>query len=407
MQFPALKLLWSPGHVLLNGHEWAHRTVVPIPKVGLRIGGQGDVRAQGVLQDHCLIGPRVINETHWPAVSAGPEQLLLSHHKAFSLVNGRPRKEAWLSHRDLVELPGGLLFRVLEREDIEVSSNALETAIAAAPNDPVLFHVWRDFLLDMGDPLGERIAKAKAGEQLDDARWLDSFAPLYEMGRLQIEWSNGLAVRAVLRDTESGFESLERALILLFSLRVMRFLRELVLDVSSDKHTIADGLLALRAVALPTTLKSVGLGDVSEADRPVAELALALDLKRHGPFPLALDLGFFRDAQVEVLARGPKLPHAIGDRINVGPHLELVRRPAALSASSSEDDVCTRSSSHDPEDYARYSILRDGPRYLLTRPRSLGDRPKANGYAVDDFPLRDGDTIELGDSLTVRFTLLR
>src|SRR6185295_17864119 len=149
----------------------------------------------------------------------------------------------------LVELPRGTLLRVLERDDVEARSETLEAAMEAKPEDDEVVHVWSDFLLDQGDPLGERLAKARAGLAVEDAQWLDALAPHYEMGRLEVAWKNGLAQRAVLRDTESGFASLQQALEQLLSLRVMRFLRELVVDVSSDRLTVKDGLLALQAVA--------------------------------------------------------------------------------------------------------------------------------------------------------------
>src|SRR5690242_3994425 len=113
MRFPALKLLGSPGHVLAYGHAWRVGEALPIPRAGLSFGGSGDVRAVGLNAAHCTLD--------------GRQRLRHPHHAGdFTLVNGRPRHEAALGHRDLVELPRGTLLRLLEREDVEARSPTLE-----------------------------------------------------------------------------------------------------------------------------------------------------------------------------------------------------------------------------------------------------------------------------------------
>jgi hypothetical protein len=364
LEFPALKLLWSPGHVLVHGHKWPVGETVPIPKSGLSFGGEGDVRAMGMIQPQCTLDA----------------QLMLQHKPGkYSVINGKappvmgfdamPMK---LEHRDLFELAGGTLLRVLRREDVEVRSPTLEGAMEAAPDDAELLHVWCDFLLDHGDPLGERIAKARAGQYLDDdAQWLDAMAAHYEMARLDVTWKNGLAERVVLRETEIGFTSLKSALEQLLSLRVMRFLRELVVDVSSDQLLVKDGLFALGSVALPSTLKSLSLGDVPATYRDPSESALA---RFHRP----VAVGYYRGAQLEVVA-STLAEHKPGDRLEVN------------------ESFYTRG----------YGIRRQGLRYRLESEHEGPGRPKIHGKPVDGLPLRDGDIIELGPELTVRFTLVR
>jgi hypothetical protein len=353
--------------VLVHGHKWPVGETVPIPKSGLRFGGEGDVRAMGILKPQCTLDV----------------QLMLQHRAGeYSVINGNvpplqgedamPMK---LKHRDLFELKGGTLLRVLEREDIEVRSPTLEGAMEAAPDDAELLHVWCDFLLDHGDPLGERIAKARAGQYLDDdAQWLDALAAHYEMARLDVTWKNGLAERVVLRETEIGFTSLRSALEQLLSLRVMRFLRELVLDVSSDQLLVKDGLYALGQVTLPQTLRLLSLGDVPATFRETSESALAR-------FTRPVAVGYYRGAQLEVVHSSLD-EHKVGDRIDVN------------------------ESFHAPKGYG---VRRQGLRYRLESGfENEGDRrPKIHGKPVDGLPLRDGDIIELGPELTVRFTLVR
>jgi hypothetical protein len=370
MSWPSLKLLWSPGHVLAYGHAWRPGELLAIPRSGLDFGGTGEVRVEGINTPHCSLDGR----------------LMLRHPHAegdYSMVNGRPQHEGTLAHRDLLELPRGTLFRVLERDDIEARSPTLEAAMEANPDDDELVHVWSDFLLDQGDPLGERIAKARAGVAVEDAQWLDALAPHYEMGRLEVAWKNGLAQRVVLRDTESGFSSLKQALELLLSLRVMRYLRELVVDVSSDRITVKDGLTALGAVTLPGTVTRLSLGDIPEGYRAVAEVLLPT-------FGRPVDIGFFRGAQLEVLATTMDR-HAVGERIEVGDGVSL----GPLGMGDFGPMVIS------------YRIRREGSRYRLTRQAEDAERPKIRGKPVDEFPLRDGDIIELGNNLTVRFTLVK
>jgi hypothetical protein len=366
LEFPALKLLWSPGHVLVHGHKWPVGEAVPIPKSGLRFGGEGDVRAMGIIHPQGTL-----------------DSQLVFHHKAgkYSVINGKAPPNVnelgdalpvKVEHRDLLELEGGTLWRVLEREDVEVRSPTLEGAMEAAPDDAELMHVWCDFLLDHGDPLGERIAKARAGQYLeDDAQWLDALAAHYEMARLDVTWKNGLAERVVLRETEIGFSSLKSALEQLLSLRVMRFLRELVVDVSSDQLLVKDGLYALGQVTLPTSLKSLSLGDVPATFRETSESALAR-------FNRPVAVGYYRGAQLEVVAS--TLPeHKPGDRLDVN------------------ESFYTRG----------YGVRRQGLRYRLESEHEGAGRPKIHGKPVDGLPLRDGDIIELGPELSVRFTLVR
>src|SRR5690242_4074 len=98
MSWPALKLVWSPGHVLEHGHAWRVGELVPVPASGLTFGGAGDVRALGINAPHCTLDGR----------------LTLRHPYAkedYSIVNGRALHEATLAHRDLLELPRGTLLR--------------------------------------------------------------------------------------------------------------------------------------------------------------------------------------------------------------------------------------------------------------------------------------------------------
>ncbi len=384
MNFPALELVWSPtgSGSVVHGHGWPLGGLHSLDDRGLTFGIEGDVRlryppAREGLQ-LCKIQPRGGRLVLWH---------FLSRHRCG--VNGRLAEEAELElhHRDLVAMPGGPVFRVLFEPISTVRSPTLEAAIRAAPADRELMKVYSDFLLDHGDPLGERIARPDTQEAI----WLDVLAPHFEGGRLEIDWEHGLARRAVLREVLPFFKTLEDALAHLVRLPVMRFLRDLTLDVSSDALSVADGLHALANVQLPETVQQVSLGDVPAHQRErVDRLIDAAPGKVH--------VGFFNDAVIEVIAcalRPDDGGFRKGDVVPIGHQLML---GDTASRSVLNQNVILGGS---------HLIARDGPRYLLAR---IGDEPelaKVNGRFVDRFPLRDGDLLELVGELTGRFKLLR
>jgi hypothetical protein len=385
--YPALELVWSPtgrGSVV-KGHLWSQRELIALPPGGLTFGLLGDVR----VQYHTKHASEPVNAFK---LEQRDGRLVLWRYASdpYCSVNGRVRKdrELELRHRDVVALPPGPVFRVHERQLVSARSPSLEAAIRTSPDDRELFQVYRDFLLDQGDPLGERIARSRLGPLDDDATWLDVLGIHYESGELQIEWTMGLATSAVLRETLAVFNDLEEGLQHLLELPVMRFLRELTLDVSSDRVNVAAGLEALSRVQLPATLRRVSLGDVPEADRRESELLLAR-------FGKPVEVTFYNEAALEVLSSVPDANHKAGDNLRVGEQIELGR--TGYSSHLSHNVLLGGS----------YLIARDGPRYVLARIVNSAAPPKVNGRAVDRFPLRDGDVIELAGELTAPFNLLR
>jgi len=388
LNFPALELVWNPTGTgsVVNGHGWPIGGLHPVGDRGLTFGMEGDVRlryppsSEG--REICRIQPRNGRLVLW--------HLLRSHHCG---VNGRPvdAGELELNHRDLVSMPGGPVFRVLESPLSHVRSPTLEAAIRAAPGDRELVKVYSDFLLDHGDPLGERLARACSAASSDDATWLDVLATHYEGGRLDVEWEHGFAVRVVLRDSQMVFKTLQQALAHLAGLPVMRFLRDLTFDVSSDNRGIADGLHALANTRLPETVQRVSLGDVPFPQRERVERML-------DAAPGKVHVGYFTEAVIEVLAcarRPDEGGYERGAHIAIGPALFLGE--TTTTSLLSENVVIGGS----------HLLARDGPRYVIA---AIGERvelAKVNGRPVNHFPLRDGDVIELVGELTGRFKLLR
>lgn len=388
MNFPALELVWTPtgSGSVVSGHGWPIGGVHPVGDRGLTFGIEGDVRLRHPPKSEgreiCKIHPRGNRLVLW--------HLLARHHCD---VNGRQvdSVELELHHRDLVAMPEGPVFRVLESALAYARSPTLEAAVRAGPGDRELIKVYSDFLLDHGDALGERLARARSAASVDDATWLDVFASHYEDGRLEVEWEHGLAVRAVLRDSLRVFKTLEQALAHLAGLPVMRFLRDLTVDVSSDGLSVTDGLHALAHVQLPETVQRVSLGDVPAHLRErVARLLDAAPGKVH--------VGFYSDAIIEVLAsarRPDEGGYARGQQVSIGQHLLL----GETTTTSLLNENVILGGSH--------LLARDGPRYVLAQIDRDLEPAKVNGRTVNRMPLRDGDIIELVGELTGRFKLLR
>lgn len=391
MNFPALELLWSPTGTgsVVHGHSWPLGGLHPLGDVGLTFGFEGNVRLR-------FPPPHEGREIAKIEKRHGAVRLWHLTGKHHCAVNGRyiEERELTLRHRDLVAFERGPVFRVLEHEVTAARSPTLEALLSASPGDAELLHVYGDFLLDHGDPLGERLARARSSSSVDDGTWLDVFAVLYEAGRLEIEWEHGFAKRAVMRESLAQFPTLEGALRHLCALPVMRFLRELVIDVSSDRLGVADGVEALARVTLPKTCTKLSFGDVplSQRERVVQELAAAA--------PRQIDVGYFTAANLEMLKVQSSLAELYrdGDRVAIESRIEIGRSDAMSVLG------------HNVLLGGSHMIMRDGARYVLVH-LDRDDRDaapaKVNGRAVDRYPLRDGDLIELSDVLTARFTLTR
>src|SRR5581483_10527220 len=120
------------------------------------------------------------------------------------------------------------------------------------------------------------------------------------------------------------------------------------------------------------SLRTLSLGDVPETFRLVSQAAIAT-------FGRPVEVGYFTGARLEVVTS--KVPHfTAGEHIAVG---------------------------YDGFHFAGYHIHSLGRLYRLSSDRHGAERPKLRGRPVDALPLRDGDVIEMGPELSVRFTLVR
>jgi uncharacterized protein (TIGR02996 family) len=151
----------------------------------------------------------------------------------------------------------------------------LVAAIATAPADEARLLVYADWLLERGDPLGERIVKALAGERLDHLPWLGPVWDPFLAGQVELEWYAGFARKATVRQVAISQPLDWRAVASnLCGLRVCTFLRELVIDLpqlgAGAATRVGPALDEAQAEVasfptLPSTLERLSLGYVMTA----------------------------------------------------------------------------------------------------------------------------------------------
>ena len=207
-----------------------------------------------------------------------------------SLTHGRA-----LFTGDRIEF-GGVRLRF--RSDIPLDDPQLLDAIGRSPDDESNWLVYADQLQERGDPLGERITRARANSKLDHLPWLGPLWDSFIAGELEVEWHLGFVKRAIIRTAAGRLPTDWRALVsTLLNLRVGRFVRTLVIDlprlqnltplqipleIVSAQHFLAE------LPSLPSTLERISFGyHVSQpASGPLSvteELALRVPRLRGTP----------------------------------------------------------------------------------------------------------------------------
>lgn len=183
-------------------------------------------------------------------------------------VNGVPVRQARALFPGDELAFGGVRLRY--GSDLPGDDPTLLAELSAAPDDEAAWLVYADQLQELGDPLGERITRARAGGRLDHLPWLGPLWDAFVSGELEIEWQWGFIRRATVRVVAGRLPVDWRAVVsLLLSLRVGRLLRALTIDLPR-----LDGLTTFRipeAVieaqrflstlpSLPPTLERVAFG---------------------------------------------------------------------------------------------------------------------------------------------------
>jgi uncharacterized protein (TIGR02996 family) len=174
---------------------------------------------EGVAARHCEL---TFEEGFWRVRDLGTE--------GGTRVNGHQVRSMALFAGDLLSFGRHTSLRF--DTDLPKDDPALIAAIARDPELEAPWLVYADQLQEHGDPLGDRMLRARSSGKLDHQPWM---GPLWEplvQGALEIDWHLGFIRRAVVR-TVAGRLPIDwrETLATLFALRVGRFIRELAVDV--------------------------------------------------------------------------------------------------------------------------------------------------------------------------------
>lgn len=224
----------------------------------------GRSRKATLVFDDPLVSPRHVELTHdgtfWRARDLGTQTGTRVNRTVISY----PRA---LFHGDVLEF-GATRLRFKARQPPD--NDDLRAVIARDPERADPYLVYADWLLERGDPLGDRIIRAHRGElQLDLPPWLGPLWDLFIHGELELEFHLGFVRRAVIRRVAGHLPPawLGTAATLVAS-RLGQFLRVLEIDVPAfvphANETLAKVLEAQAALAalpaLPLTLHRLCLG---------------------------------------------------------------------------------------------------------------------------------------------------
>ena len=167
---------------------------------------------------------------------------------------------------DLIEL-GGTQLRF--GTEAPADDPTLIAAIAKNPDLPEPWLVYADWLLERGDPLGDRIVRTRRAERVDHLPWLGPLWDPFVSGEIELEWQFGFIKRATIRPVVGHLPlDWKDAVSTLLGLRIGQLTRELVIDLPGLRNR--DVSLVGVSLLLPPPVDATA--DVLEAQRYVANL---------------------------------------------------------------------------------------------------------------------------------------
>jgi len=239
-----------------------HRIALPDGKATLVFGRS---RRSTLVFDDPLVSPQHVELNHdgtfWRARDLGTRGGTRVNRSPISY----PRA---LFHGDVLEFGATRLRFVAQRP---ADNESLREVIARDPDLEAPYLVYADWLLERGDPLGERILAAQRSDRLDHLPWLGPLWDPFVAGELELDFHLGFVRRAVVRTVAGRVarpdEWFDHVVTLLGS-RIGCFLRALEIDVPSFAPRADQALPAVLAAqealaalpALPRTLTRLWLG---------------------------------------------------------------------------------------------------------------------------------------------------
>lgn len=321
--------------------------------------------------------------------------------------NGRRGASGRLAPGDVFKV-NDVVVRYAESEWPGPRDEAVEASLRTAPKDDARWAVYRDWLLDEGSVLGERMVGHASVDET--ARWLWPLAADVQDGLVDAEWENGFVRGLVVRGTSLGHNRLFEVLAACDALRFLRRIEVVGLQFPQVQEPEAQAKALLgalyRAGGLPT-LEQLDLGVVTSWD--ASDVAPSLEAaKRVCPSLVTTPETLVRVAQHRGRAR-LELVSADGDDAR----LSGMSGDAPMVLEAGTSVVFRRA----PEGGWRAldvapPVREDAVRlthgvagWMVSSPmlREGLYQPRLNGRSLAQFRLRHGDEVELVPGLVTRF----
>jgi hypothetical protein len=320
--------------------------------------------------------------------------------------NGRRGAAGRLAPGDVVKV-NDVVLRYAEDEWPGPRNAAMEDELRTAAPGDARWEVYRDWLLDRGSVLGERMVSTPSVEET--ARWLWPLAVDVQDGLVDAHWDSGFVRGLVIRGTSLGHVRLFEVLAACDALRLLRRIEVVGLQAPGgyEPETQAKVLLAAlrRAGGLPS-LEVLDLGVVASWD--AGEVAGTLAAAKE----VCPALVTTADSLVRVASNAGRarleFVSAEGDA-----RLDGVSASAPMVLEGGTSVVFRRALTGSwralgvappvREDAVRLTHGAAGWMVSSPRPREGLYQPRLNGRSLPQFRLRHGDEVELVPGLVTRF----
>ncbi|MEW5738027.1 MAG: hypothetical protein AB1938_03820 [Myxococcota bacterium] len=320
--------------------------------------------------------------------------------------NGRRGAHGHLAPGDVVKV-NDVVLRYVEDEWPGPRDEAPEALLAHAPHDAEGWGVYRDWLLERGSVLGERMVTPATVDET--ARWLWPLAVDLQDGLVDAHWENGFVRSLVVRGSSLGHNHLFEVLASCEALRHLKRIEVVGLQSPQVHEPEAQAKVVLgalrRAGGLPS-LEQLHLGVVTSWDTSAVKRALD-EAKAVCPRLTTTPESLVRVAQHAGRARLEWVSSKDDARLlGISQASPMVLEAGTSVVFRRVSNGAWRALGVAPpvrEDAVRLTHGVSG--WMVSSPmlRAGLYQPRLNGRSLPQFRLRHGDEVELVPGLVTRF----
>lgn len=357
---------------------------------------------------HLAFRPLPVDVNAWATVSREGERFRFEPGRPSWVAhwNGRRGAQGHLAPGDVVKV-NDVVLRYVEDEWPGPRDEAQEALLLGAGPDAAGWGVYRDWLLERGGALGERMVGLPSVDET--ARWLWPLAVDVQDGLIDARWENGFVRELVVRGSSLGHNHLFEVLASCEALRRVR--RVEVVGLQSPQVHEAEAqakvvLGALRRAGGHPSLEHLDLGVVASWDAGAVKRALD-EAKAVCPRLTTTPVSLARLAKHSGRARLEWVSARDEARLSgVTEASPMVLEGGTSVVFRRASDGAWRALGVAPpvrEDAVRLSHGVSG--WMVSSPllRAGLYQPRLNGRSLPQFRLRDGDEVELVPGLVTRF----